>query len=106
MTNHVSFNFNTVPVLSSIDINYGSYHFRDDNAVSKMSSDWLGLFTIGCFLLGLSELLDESIISLMDSMSESSSLSGFHELNEGVHVVFNESLQFNTSVCGLLEGLL
>jgi len=89
VTNHVSFNFNAIPVLATITINDGSNHFGNDNAVSQVSSDSLGLFTIGSLLLGLSELLDESIVSLVDTVGKSTSLSSSKQFDESIHVQFN-----------------
>ena len=106
MSNHVSLNFNTVPILASVYIDDGSDHFGDNNAVSEVGSDGLGLLTVRGVFLGLSELLDESIVSLVDSVSKSSSLSGSEELDELVHIEFKESVQLNTSISTLLEGLL
>ena len=42
----------------------------------------------------------------MDTVGESSSLSGSEELNKLVHVQLEELLQLNTSVSTLLESLL
>ena len=42
----------------------------------------------------------------MDAASESSSLPGLHHLNELLHWVLQQLLQFHTSVNLLLEGLL
>src|SRR6185503_15462892 len=105
MADHVSFNFNAIPVFSSIAINDRSNHLGDYDAVSQVSSDCLGLFTVGGLFLGLSQLLDESVVSLMDTVGESPSLSGSEQLDECVHVVFNELLELDASVGRLLEGL-
>ena len=89
MTNHVSFNFNAIPVLATITINDGSNHFGNDNAVSQVSSDCFGLLTVGGFLLGFSKLLDESVVSLVDTVGESTSLSSSKQFDESIHVQFD-----------------
>ena len=106
VTNHFCLHFTTVPVFASIDIDYWSYHFWDNNAVSEMSFDGLWFLSIWAFLLGFLKLLEKSIVSLMDTMSESPSLSCSEELDELVHVQLEELLKFNTSVSTLLECLL
>ena len=106
MTNHVRLDFDGVPVLSSLYIDNGSNHLWHDDAVSQMSFDCLWFLTIRSFLFGFPELFDESVISLVDSVSESSSLSGSQQLYKLIHWVLQEFLQLNTSVDLLLEGLL
>ena len=103
---HVSLNFNRVPVFPSVDVNNGSNHLRKNNAVSEVSLDGLGLLSVWALFLGLSELLQESVISLMDTVGESPLLSGSHQLDQSVHVVFQQLLEFHSSVNALLKGLL
>ena len=105
VSDHVSLYFHIVPVLASIDIDNGSDHFGNNDAVSEVGLDSLGLFTIGGLLSDLLELLDESIVSLMDAMSESSSLSGLEELHKLVSAQFKQLLKLDTSIGALLEGL-
>ena len=85
VTNHFSLHFGTVPVLATVHINHRSYHFGDDDAVSEMSFNSLGLLSIWGFLLGLLKAPEEAFVPLMDTVSESSPLSGLHELDKLVH---------------------
>jgi hypothetical protein len=58
MTDHVSLDFDWVPVLATVDINDGIAHLWHDDAVSKMSLDTLWLLSGNGFLLGNSKLFD------------------------------------------------
>jgi hypothetical protein len=68
--------------------------------------DCLGLFTVGGLLPYLLKYLEESIVSLVDAVSVSSSLSGSHELDEWVSVELKELFKLDASISTLLEGLL
>ena len=107
VSNHVSLDFNWVPVFSTININDGTAHLWDDNAVSKMSFDTLWLFTLWGVLLGDSELSDKSIVlTAVLLSSESSLLSWVHELENIVVAHFEELVEFVTSVDLLSERFL
>ena len=106
VTDHISFDFDRVPVFTTVAINDGTAHLWDDDAVSEMGLDTLWLLTLWGDLLGLSKLLDESIVFAMNSVLESSLLSGFHEANNLVHVHIEKLIKLNTSVNLLLEWFL
>ena len=62
VTNHIGLDLDWVPVFSTIDINNGTAHLWDNNAVSEMGLDsWLFLTWLGV-LLGDSKLLDKSLV--------------------------------------------
>lgn len=75
VTDHVRLNFHIVPVLAGVDFAYGTNHLWHDDAVTKMSFDSLGLLTVNAVLNRCLELLDKSIILLVDTSLESSFLS-------------------------------
>lgn len=60
MTNHLRLDLNLVELLAGVDTNNASNHLRDDNHVSEVSLDKVGLLVGLGLLLGLSELLDET----------------------------------------------
>ena len=71
-----------------------------------MGLDSLGLLTKGDILLGLNELLDESIILATDGTSRvSSSLSGVHEIDDFLGFHLKKFVEFVTSENLLLEWL-
>ena len=105
VADHVSFDLNWIPVLSTVDINDGSTHFWDNNTVSKMSFHTLWLFTWDGSFLGLSELCAKSVVFSMDSSLESPLLSGSHEFDNLLWVHFEELIKLVASVHLLSEGL-
>ena len=105
-SDHVSLDLDLVPVLTTVAFDNGSAHLWDDDAVSKMSLDGLWLLSNGTLLLGNSKLLDQSVILGVDSVLESSSLSGLHHGDDLSKVHFEELIKLDTSVNLLLEGLL
>jgi len=68
--------------------------------------DGLGLLAISSLLLDLLKFLEKSIVSLVDAVSVSSSLSGSQLLDELVSAKLKELLKLDASVSTLLEGLL
>merc|ERR1712194_76344 len=78
VTNHISLDFDWVPVLSTVDVNNGVAHLWDDDAISKMSFDTLWFFSWFNVFLGFSELLNKSLVLAVNTVSESSLLSRFH----------------------------
>ena len=71
-----------------------------------MGLDGLGLLAISSLLLDLLKFLEKSIVSLVDAVSVSSSLSGSQLLDELVSAKLKELLKLNASVSTLLEDLL
>jgi hypothetical protein len=82
MTNHLSLDFNLVEGLSVIDSNHGADHLGDNNHVSEVGFDRVGLFAFGGFLLSLAELLDETHRLALEASLESPAGSGVNELHE------------------------
>eukprot|EP00356_Strombidium_inclinatum_P006412 CAMPEP_0170490402 /NCGR_PEP_ID=MMETSP0208-20121228/8588_1 /TAXON_ID=197538 /ORGANISM="Strombidium inclinatum, Strain S3" /LENGTH=136 /DNA_ID=CAMNT_0010765753 /DNA_START=189 /DNA_END=599 /DNA_ORIENTATION=- len=106
VADHVSLNLHGVPVLATIDVNDGSAHLGDDNAVSEVSFNTLGLLSGGAVLLGLSKLLDQSVVLGVHAVLESSSLSGVHHGNDLLSVHLEELIKLVTSPDLLLKWLL
>ena len=82
VTDHVCLDFDTVPVFATVYIDDGADHIRDNNAVSEVGLNCLGLLTVGSLLPDLLTLLEKSIVSLVDAVAVSSSLSGSHKLDK------------------------
>ena len=106
VSDHVGLHFDGVPVLSAVAVDDGSAHLGHDDAVSQVSSDSLGLLSLRGGFLGSSELLDESLVLAAHAVTESSSLSGTHHLDDIVQIHVEEVVELNSSVNLLLEGLL
>ena len=106
VANHVSLDFDGVPVLSTIHIHDGSAHLRHDDGVSEVSLDSHWLLSGDSVLLLDSEFFDESLVLARKTVSVSSLLSALHEVDNGLHVHIEELIELVASVNLLLEGLL
>jgi len=78
MTDHIGSNLDWVPVLSTVYINLRVAHLRHDDAVSQMGLDTLWLLSCWNIQLRFSQLLEESIILSLDTVSVSSLLTRVH----------------------------
>ena len=113
VADHVSFDFNRVPVLAGVDLSDGTDHLGHDDAVAQVSLDGLGLLAVGGVLDGLGELLDQTVIAGEDAASETSSLSrpehGDHlrgaDLKELVELDASVNLLFEWFFFGLSSSL-
>ena len=105
VTNHVSSDFNWVPVFARVDFAHGGYHLWHNDAITKMSLDWLWLLSEWSILDGLDELFDESIVTslVVSFISHSSSLSGSEHCDDLVSWHGNELLKLDSSVNLLSE---
>ena len=113
VSNHVSFDFNWVPILSRVDFADGGDHLWHDDAVAEVGLDWLGLLAVWLFLHGLDELLDQSVVTslVVSSISHSSALSGSEHGNHFLSSHGKQLVKFNSSVnllseCFFLGGAL
>ena len=103
ITNHVSLDFDCVPVLSRVDFADGADHLGHDDAVSQVSLDRLWLLTMGSLLDGLSQLLDQTVVTRVDSASESAALARSEHGNNLLCGKFEELVELNASVNLLFE---
>lgn len=60
MANHLGLDLDLVELLARVDANDGANHLGDDNHVTEVSLDGVGLLVGLGLLLGLAELLDET----------------------------------------------
>ena len=60
MTNHLGLDLDLVELLARVDADDGADHLGDDNHVTEVRLDELGLLVGLGLLLGLAELLDET----------------------------------------------
>ncbi len=103
VSDHIGSDFDSVPVLARVDFADGADHLGHDDAVSEMRLDRRGLLTIGAVLDGLDELLDEAVVTGLDTASESSALSGAEHVDHLGSAEFEELLELDTSVNLLSE---
>jgi hypothetical protein len=79
---HLRLDFDLVENLTVIDTNDGTNHFRDNDHVTEMGLDNLGLLTSRGVLLGSTELLDETHRLTLKTTLESSTSTTVDELHE------------------------
>lgn len=60
MADHLGLDFDLVELLAGVDANDAADHLGDDDHVTEMGLDEVGLLVGLSLLLGLSELLDET----------------------------------------------
>ena len=106
VADHIGFDFDGVPVLSTIDINLGVAHLWDNDAISEMGLDSLWLLTRNLGSLGLSEFLDKSFILSLDATAVSPLLSRVHELDDFIGTHLKQLIQLVSSINLLLEWFL
>ena len=105
MSDHISFDFNGVPIFSTVAVNNRSAHLWHDDGISEMSFDTLWFLSDDGVLLLKVEFLLESLVLSVNSVSESSLLSGFHQSNDFGSAHIEEFIELDTSVDLLSEWL-
>ena len=105
MSDHISFDLDGVPIFSTVAVNNRSAHLWHDDGISEMSLDTLWLFTNDGVLLGEVKFLLESLVLSVNTVSESSLLSGFHELDNFGSGHIEELIKLDASVDLLSEWL-
>ena len=98
MSDHIGFNFNGVPVFSTVAIDDRSAHLWHDDGISKMSLNSLWFLSDNSILLSEVNFLLESIILSVHAVSESSLLSRFHESNNLFSAHIEELIKLDSSV--------
>lgn len=108
VTDHFSLNFDVLELLTVVDTNDAANHLRDDNHITEVSVDGLGLLTQIRVdgTLGLAELLDQVDLLALQTASEAAADTAREELNE-LLVAHNQQLvKINTTVGKLTEDTL
>lgn len=82
MANHLRLNLNLVELLAGVDTNNASNHLGDDNHVSEMGLDGVGLLVGLGLLLGLSELLDQAHGAALEAAVDPSTGTGVDDIAE------------------------
>ena len=103
-TNEIRLDLNVDECLSVVNTDDGTNHLRENDGVTEVSSNRDWLLTIRAFLLGLSELLDQSHRSSLDTSGELSSLSGIEHLDNISSWHVQELFELNTTIGELSEG--
>lgn len=75
-SDHVGLDLDGVPVLAGVNLANGTDHLGHDDAVTEVGLDSLGLLTVRSVFHGEDELLNESVVAGVDTVSEAPSLAG------------------------------
>ena len=104
VSNHFGLDFNLVEGLAVVDTNVGTDHLRDDDHVTEVGLDDLGLLLRTAGLLGLADALDEGGGLGLQAARETAANTGSAHLDElfGGHVA--DLLQIDSTVRKLAEG--
>lgn len=92
MANHLRLDLNLVELLAGVDTNDASNHLGDDNHVSEVGLDEVGLLVGLGLLLGLSELLDEAHGAALQTAVDPSAGTGVDDISELVRGEVEEAV--------------
>jgi hypothetical protein len=91
MTNHLGLDFHLVELLARVDTNDTTNHLRNDNHISQMRLDEVGLLVGLGFLLGLAQLLDQTHGLALETAVEPTASTGVDDIAELVRGEVEES---------------
>ena len=106
MANHFGLDFDLVELLARVDTDNRADHLGDNDHVTKVSLDEVGLLVGLGLLLGLAELLDETHGLALETAVEPSAGTGVDEVAELLRAEVEELLEVDSTVGELLEGAL
>lgn len=93
MANHFRLDLDLVELLAGVDTNDASNHLGDDNHVSEVGLDEVGLLVGLGLLLGLSELLDEAHGAALQAAVDPSAGTGVDDISELVRGEVEEAVR-------------
>ena len=82
MANHLRLDLHLVELLARVDANDASNHLGDDNHVTKVSLDKVGLLVGLGLLLGLAQLLDQAHGLALQTAVEATAGAGVNDIAE------------------------
>lgn len=106
MTDHLGLDFDLVELLTGVDTDDGADHLGDDDHVTEVGLDEVGLLVGLGLLLCLAELLDETHGLALKTTVEASAGTGVDNIAELLGREVEELVKVDTTVGELLEGSL
>lgn len=82
MSNHLRLNFNLVELLAGVDTDNASNHLGNNDHVTEVGLDEVGLLVGLGLLLGLAELLDQAHGLALQATVEPAASTGVHDIAE------------------------
>lgn len=93
MANHLRLNLNLVELLARVDTDDRSNHLRNDNHVTEVRLDEVGLLVGLGLLLGLAQLLDQTHGAALETAVEPAAGTGVDEVAELLGGEVEESVE-------------
>jgi hypothetical protein len=106
VTNHLGLDFDLVELLTGVDTDDGADHLGDNDHVTEVSLDLVGLLVGLGLLLCLAELLDQTHGLALKTTVETSAGTGVDDIAELLRREVEELVKVDTTVGELLEGSL
>merc|ERR1719247_3145652 len=106
VADHLTLDLNGVEVLTVVDTDDGSNHLGEDEGITQVRLDGLGLLTDLGLLLGGTELLHQSLGLLLDTAVHASAGTSVDHLGDLGVVQLQKLLQLLATVGELVEGAL
>ena len=103
VTNHLRLDFNLVELLTGVDTNDGADHLGDDDHVTEVSLDEVGLLVGLSLLLGLAKLLDETHGLALQTAVEPSAGTSVNDITELFGGEVEELVEVDSAVGKLAE---
>lgn len=103
MADHLGLDLDLVELLSRVDTDDAADHLGDDNHVTEVGLDEVGLLVGLGLLLGLAELLDETHGLALETTVEPSAGTGMDEVAELLRAEVEELVEVDTTVGKLAE---
>ena len=104
MANHLGLDFDLVELLARVDTDDRADHLGDNDHVTEVGLDEVGLLVGLGLLLGLAELLDQTHGLALETAVEPSAGTGVDEVAELLRAEVEELLEVDSTVGELLEG--
>jgi hypothetical protein len=103
VSDHLGLDFDLVELLSGVDTDDGTDHLGDNDHVTEVGLDEIGLLVGLGLLLGLAELLDQTHGLALETTVEASAGTGVDDITELLRREVEELLKVDATVGELLE---
>ena len=97
MANHLGLDFDLVELLTGVDTDDAADHLGDNDHVTEVGLDEVGLLVGASLLLGLAELLDETHGLALQTAVEATTSAGVNDITELFGGEVKEPVQINRS---------
>lgn len=99
MANHLRLDLHLVELLAGVDTNDATNHLGNDNHVTEVSLDEIGLLVGLGLLLGLAELLDEAHGTALQATVDPATGTGVDNIAQLIGAEVQEALKNQLALC-------